>query len=126
MNSTLDPAGPLFIPDDGIQSSECIDKLKSTGFVSDCNRLDKSVLFEKPVNLADPFRQKRCRHRLDMGDKHPPPPISKDFSEIFSPSHIKLTYNNTNKDFKSAERSYEVEKFKLDRKIFLSWKIKES
>ena len=43
------------------------------------------------------------------GDKRPPPPSppgSKYFSEIFSPSHIKLTYNNPNKDFKSVERPY--------------------
>ena len=31
-------------------------------------------------------------------------PISKYFSEIFSPSDIKLTYNNPNKDFKSIKR----------------------
>ena len=33
-----------------------------------------------------------------------PPPISKYFSEIFSPSQIKLTKNNPNKDFKSVKR----------------------
>ena len=33
-----------------------------------------------------------------------PPPIRKYFSEIFSPSHIKLTNDNPNKDFKSVER----------------------
>ena len=32
------------------------------------------------------------------------PPISKYLSEFFSPSHIKLTYNNPNKDFKSVEQ----------------------
>ena len=51
------------------------------------------------------------------------PPMSKYFSEIFSPSHSKLTNNNPNKDFKSVERPYEVEKFKLDRKIFSGRKI---
>ena len=51
------------------------------------------------------------------GDKRPPPG-SKYFSEIFSLSHIKLTNNNPNKDFKS------VEKFSLGRKIFSSEKIK--
>ena len=53
-----------------------------------------------------------------------PLPISKNFNEIFSPSHIKLTYNNRNKDFESVKRPQEVEKFKLDRKIFSSWKKK--
>ena len=53
------------------------------------------------------------------------PPISKYFSEIFLSSHIKLTYNNPNKDFKSVKRPYEVEKFKLDRKISSSLKIKK-
>ena len=53
------------------------------------------------------------------------PPISKYFSKIFSPSHIKHTNNNSNKDFKSVKRPEEVEKFKLDRKIFLSWKMKK-
>ena len=33
-----------------------------------------------------------------------PPPISKYCSEIFSPSNIKLSYNNPNMDFKSVER----------------------
>ena len=37
------------------------------------------------------------------GDKCPPP-ISKYFKAIFSPSHIKLTNDNQNKDFKSVER----------------------
>ena len=56
-----------------------------------------------------------------MGDKRPPsPPISKYFSQIFSPSHIKVTNNNPNKHFKSFERPWEVEKSKLDRKIFSS------
>ena len=32
------------------------------------------------------------------------PPISKYFSEIFSPSHINLTHNNPKKDFKSGKR----------------------
>ena len=41
---------------------------------------------------------------------------------IFFPSHIKLTNNKPNKDFESVKRPYEVEKFKLDRKIFSSWK----
>ena len=34
--------------------------------------------------------------------------------------------NNSKKDFKSVERPKEVEKFKLDRKIFSSLKIKKS
>ena len=46
-----------------------------------------------------------------------PPPISKYFSEIVSPSYIKLTNDNPNKDLKSVERPYEVENFKLDCKI---------
>ena len=50
--------------------------------------------------------------------KRPPSPISKYFSKFFSPSHIKLTNNNPNKDFKSVKRTLEVEKFELDRKIF--------
>ena len=33
-----------------------------------------------------------------------PPQISKYFSKIFSPSHIKLSDNNLNKDFTSVER----------------------
>ena len=32
------------------------------------------------------------------------PPMSKYFSETLSPNHIKLTYNNPNKDFKSVKR----------------------
>ena len=52
------------------------------------------------------------------------PPGSNYFTEFFSPSHIKLTYNNPYKDFKSVKRPQELEKFKLDRKIFSSWKIK--
>ena len=36
------------------------------------------------------------------GDKRPLPPKSKYFTEIFSQSHIKLTYDNPNKDFKSV------------------------
>ena len=62
---------------------------------------------------------KRCRDQLDMGGQTSPP-ISKYFSEILCQSHIKLTNNKPNKDFES------VEKFKLDRKIFSSWKIKIS
>ena len=54
-----------------------------------------------------------------------PPPASKYLSEIFSSRYIKLTYNNPNKDLKSVERPLEVEKFKLGRKIFSSWKIKK-
>ena len=42
--------------------------------------------------LFNQFGHKQFRHRLDMGDKR------------FSPSHIKLTNNNPNKDFKSVER----------------------
>ena len=38
----------------------------------------------------------------------------------------KLTNNNPNKDFKSVERPWEFEKFKLDRKIFSGWKIRQS
>ena len=37
----------------------------------------------------------QSRHRLG---------ISKYFSETFSPSQIKLTYNDPNKDFKSVKR----------------------
>ena len=40
---------------------------------------------------------KRCRHRLDMGGQTSPPG-SQCFSEIFSPSRIKLTNNNLKKD----------------------------
>ena len=47
-------------------------------------------------------------------DKRPPHRLVKISVDFFSPSHIKLTYNNPNKDFK------------LDRKIFSSWKIKKS
>ena len=52
------------------------------------------------------------------GGTNVPPPGSKYFSEIVPPSLIKLTNNNLNKDFKSVERPQEVEKFRLDRKIF--------
>ena len=38
---------------------------------------------------------------------------------------IKLTKNNPNKAFKSVERPKEVEKFKIHREIFSSWKIKK-
>ena len=38
---------------------------------------------------------------LELGEQTSTPPISKYFSETFSPSHIKLTYNNPEKDFKS-------------------------
>ena len=38
------------------------------------------------------------------GTNVPPPPMSKYFSEFFSPSHIKLTHNKPFKDFKSVER----------------------
>ena len=43
----------------------------------------------------------------------------------FFPSHIKITNNNPNKDFKLVRRPYEVEKSQLDRKILSSWKIKK-
>ena len=36
------------------------------------------------------------------------PPISKSFSAIFSPSHIKLTNNNPNKDFEATVGSQEI------------------
>ena len=36
------------------------------------------------------------------GQMSPPPPISKYFNEIFSPSHIKLTNDNPNMDLKSV------------------------
>ena len=67
---------------------------------------------------------KRCRNRLGMGGQTSSPPISKYVSEIFSPSHRNLTNNNSENDFKSIKRPQEVEKFKLDRKIFSSLKIK--
>ena len=38
------------------------------------------------------------------GGQTPPPPMNKYFSQFFSPSHIKLTNNNPNKDLKSVER----------------------
>ena len=44
-------------------------------------------------------------------------PISEYFSKIFLSSHIKLTYNNPDKDFKTVKRPYEIQKLKLDRKI---------
>ena len=53
---------------------------------------------------------KRCRRRLDMGGQTSLPQICMYFSEIFSPSHIKLINNNLSKDFKSGDRR--------DRKIF--------
>ena len=40
--------------------------------------------------------------------------------------HINLTNNNLNKDYISVERPFEVEKLKLERKIFSSWEIKDS
>ena len=42
--------------------------------------------------------------RLDMGGTNVLPLIRKYFSEIFPPSHIKLTNNSPNKDLKSVER----------------------
>ena len=39
-------------------------------------------------------------------------------------NNIILTDNNPNNDFKSVRRPYEIEKFKLDRKIFSSGKRK--
>ena len=45
------------------------------------------------------FGHEGCRHRLDIGDKRPPSPGSKYFSENFSPSHTKLTNSNPNKDY---------------------------
>ena len=59
------------------------------------------------------------------GGKTSPTPRNKYFSEIFSQSHIKHTYNIPKKDFKSIKRPWEVEKFKLDRKIFSGTKIKK-
>ena len=59
------------------------------------------------------------------GGTNIPPSGSKCFSEFFSSSHIKLTYNNPNKDSKSVEGLKEVEKIKLDSKIFSSLKIKK-
>ena len=47
---------------------------------------------------------KRCRRRLDMGGQTSLPQICMYFSEIFSPSHIKLINNNLSKDFKSVKR----------------------
>ena len=57
-----------------------------------------------PLNQS---RHERVRHRLGMahaawGGQPSNPPISKYFSEIVSPSHIKLTNNNPNLDFKSV------------------------
>ena len=49
------------------------------------------------------------------GNKRPSPLRDKYFSEVFSQSHVKLTNNNPNKDFKSVKRAWEVEKFKQDR-----------
>ena len=51
------------------------------------------------------------------GETNVSPPSSKYSSEFFSPSYIKLAHINPNQDFN--------EKFQLDRKIFLSWKIKK-
>ena len=45
------------------------------------------------------------------GERNVPPPITKYFSEIFPPSHIKLTNDNPNKDFESVERPKKVENF---------------
>ena len=52
--------------------------------------------------------------------------ISKYLSEFFSPIRINRINNNPKNDFKSVTRPLEVEKFKLDRKIFSSWKIKKA
>ena len=52
--------------------------------------------------------------------------LMKFFSKPYNLYDIKLTNNNPNQDFKSVKRPWEVEKFKLDRKIFSSWKIKNS
>ena len=41
---------------------------------------------------------------LAWGGQTSTPPKSKYFSETFFPSHIRLTYNNPYKDFKSVER----------------------
>ena len=68
--------------------------------------------------LFNQFRHQRCRRRLDMEGQTSLSPRNKYFSEIFSPSHIKLTNDNPYKDVKSVKRPLEVEKFKLDRQIF--------
>ena len=49
-------------------------------------------------------RHEQSHHRLGMGGQTSPPPISKYLSEIYSPSHVKLTNNNPIKDFKSVKR----------------------
>ena len=50
----------------------------------------------KPVPMSTP-----SWHGVE---KRPPPLISLFFSEIFSPSHIKLTNHKPNEDFKSVKR----------------------
>ena len=44
---------------------------------------------------------------------------------LFSKSYKTHLYKNPNKDLKSVERPYKVDKFKLDRKIFSGEKIKK-
>ena len=59
------------------------------------------------------------------GGRTSTPPESNYFSEFSSQSHVKLTNNKPNKDFKSVNRPQVVEKFKVERKIFSSWKIEK-
>ena len=48
-------------------------------------------------------------------DKHPPP-RNKYSSEFFSPSHIKLTNNSSNKDFKSRNLNLIVKYSRVEEK----------
>ena len=74
------------------------------------------------INILELFLTSLGMSEVDTvrawGGQTSTPLISKYFSEMFSPSHITLTNNNLNKDFKSVKRPYEVEKLKLVRKIF--------
>ena len=53
---------------------------------------ENQLVFSIPVRKFNQSRQEPSHQRLGKGGTNvPPPPISKYFSEIFSPSHIKLT-----------------------------------
>ena len=62
---------------------------KSTKSRSDIENLDWKLRLK--IFSIIQLGHKRCRPLLNMGWKNAPPPISKYFSEIFSPSNIKLT-----------------------------------
>ena len=65
-------------------------------------------------------RQEPSHHRLGKGGQTSPLSISKYFSEIFSPSHIKLTNKTQIWTLNRSSDRKELENFELDREIFSS------